>query len=298
MSTETKEPSFDLTKVHETNLKLLKEIDRICRKYKIKYALDSGTLLGAIRHQGFIPWDDDMDIGMPREDYERFLELAPGELTERYELLEARKTPGYVLPFAKLTRADTTFVEATDQDRTYHSGIFIDIFPFDLIYEDPKKRDKLLRRSWILARLCVLSEYKRPKLPQGLSPAKGAIAHFGCAVIHYGLRLLGQNGKELHQRYVDTMTRPAREGAEGLYTDAVLYRLEDNYGQTDVCYPAEVLFPTVTVPFDGMEAAVPGDYDRYLTRTFGDYMQLPPEDKRHCHFPAVLDFGDTEKEPV
>ena len=271
---------------------------RICDKHGLRYFCAYGTALGAIRHQGFIPWDDDMDIGMPREDYERFLELAPGELTERYALLEARRTKGYVLPFAKLTRADTTFVEATDQDRTYHSGIFIDIFPFDLIYEDPKKRDKLLRRSWMLARLCVLSEYRHPKLPQGLSPAKGAIAHFGCAVIHYGLRLLGQNGKKLHQRYVDTLTRAAREGESSLYTDAVLYRLEDNYGQTDVCYAPEVLFPTVTVPFDGMEAAVPGDYDRYLKRTFGDYMQLPPEDKRHCHFPAVLDFGDTEKEPV
>ena len=73
------EKSFDLTKVHEVNLKLLKEIDRICRKYKIKYALGSGTLLGAIRHGGFIPWDDDVDIFMPRRDYERLAEIWPAQ---------------------------------------------------------------------------------------------------------------------------------------------------------------------------------------------------------------------------
>ena len=88
MNTNKQEEAFDLTKVHETNLKLLKEIDRICRKYKIKYALDSGTLLGAVRHKGFIPWDDDVDVVFTRANYEMFAKVARRELPEGMSLVE------------------------------------------------------------------------------------------------------------------------------------------------------------------------------------------------------------------
>jgi lipopolysaccharide cholinephosphotransferase len=270
------------------------EFARICDAHGLRYFCAYGTALGAIRHKGFIPWDDDMDMGMPREDYEKFLQIAPAELGEHFELLEARRTPGYVLPFAKLTRSDTTFVEATDQDRTYHSGIFIDIFPFDLIWEDAAKRDKVEHKCWVLARLCVLSAYKKPKLPSTVTGWKKAVAYFGCGVIHYGLRLFGQTPKRLQERYAAVAATPAKEGATGLYADFVLYRFEDNYGQVDVVYKEETLLPPVQVPFDEITAAVPADWDTYLTQTFGDYMQLPPVDKRHCHTPAKLDFGSFE----
>lgn len=270
------------------------EFARICDKHGLRYFCAYGTTLGAIRHKGFIPWDDDMDMGMPRADYEKFLEIAPSELGEHFELLEARRTPGYVLPFAKLTRSDTTFVEATDQNRTYHSGIFIDIFPFDLIWEDAQRREKAEHKCWLLARLCVLSAYKKPKLPSSMAGWKRAVAYFGCGVVHYALRLCGQTPKKLHERYVAAACTPAKEGAKGLYADFVSYRLEDNYGQVDVTYTAECLFPTVQVPFDEIMAAVPQDWDTYLKYTFGDYMTLPPEDKRHCHFPAKLCFSNDE----
>jgi lipopolysaccharide cholinephosphotransferase len=281
-----------LRRLWDTEEDILKEFVRICQAHDLTYFCAYGTALGAIRHQGFIPWDDDMDLGMPREDYETFVRVAPQELGARYTLLESRTTQGYVMPFAKLTRSDTTFVEATDQNRTYHSGIFIDIFPFDRIYADAKKRDKLLHKCWMLARLCVLSEYPSPKMPAGLNPVVRAVAKLGCGVLHLGLKVCGQSKDKLYARYVRTAMQPAREGEQGLYTDAVLYRLEDNYGQVDVCYAEEVLFPPVEVPFDGMTVAVPHDYDAYLTRSFGDYMTPPPEHQRHCHFPAVLEFGD------
>lgn len=87
------EKSFDLTKVHEVNLKLLKEIDRICRKYKIKYALDSGTLLGAVRHGGFIPWDDDVDVMFTRKNYEMFAKVVRRELPGGHVLCGAERVP-------------------------------------------------------------------------------------------------------------------------------------------------------------------------------------------------------------
>ena len=88
MSVENETKTYDLSKVHAVNLKLLKEVDRICRKYKIKYALDSGTLLGAIRHGGFIPWDDDVDVVMTRSNYEKFLKVVRRELSEGMTFVE------------------------------------------------------------------------------------------------------------------------------------------------------------------------------------------------------------------
>ena len=271
---------------------IYQEFAAICDRHGLAYFAAYGTALGAIRHQGFIPWDDDMDFGMPREDYEKFMAVAPGELSDTFALLEPRTTKGYVMPFAKLTRRDTTFVEETDQDRTYHSGIFIDIFPFDPIYPDAQRRHKVLNRCWWLARLCVLSCYPSPKLPAGLSGPKASLARLACHVAHWGLRLTGQTTRRLYGRYLKTVTQPAREGERDLYADALTYRYEGNYGEEDACYPGNMLFPTCSVPFDGMEIPAPGDYDRYLTMTFGDYWQLPPEDQRHAHFPAVLTFAE------
>ena len=92
--TETAAKTYDLTKVHEANRKLLKEIDRICRKYKINYMMDSGTLLGAVRHQGFIPWDDDVDVVFTRQNFEMFMKVAPRELPVGMSVLRPEEIRG------------------------------------------------------------------------------------------------------------------------------------------------------------------------------------------------------------
>ena len=271
---------------------------RICDKHGLRYFAAYGTALGAVRHGGFIPWDDDMDFGMPRADYEKFMQVAPRELDSRYALLEPRTTPGYVMPFAKLTRADSTFIEATDQDRAYHSGIFIDIFPFDPIYPDEKRQEKVLHKCWVLARLMVLSTYRAPKLPAGTAGWKAALLKFACGAAHYALRLTGNRTEKLYRRYLDVIMTPAREGVHGLYADALQYRYEINYGPSGIFFADKLLFPTTEVPFDGETIAMPHDPAQYLTDIFGDYMQLPPENKRHAHTPAVLKFPASAGEPA
>ena len=112
-------------------LKLLRELDRICTKYDIPYWLDGGTLLGAIRHGGFIPWDDDIDVAMLRNDYYRFLEVAKTELRDDIYLQTRETDSDYPMFFAKLRDKYSTFHEPMYERLKCHKGIFLDIFPFD-----------------------------------------------------------------------------------------------------------------------------------------------------------------------
>ncbi|NQZ59778.1 MAG: LicD family protein, partial [Lentisphaeraceae bacterium] len=120
-----------LRKAQLIMLDMLIEFDAICKKHKLQYWLDSGTLLGAVRHQGFIPWDDDIDLSMPIEDYQRFLELAPGELSSEIFLQNTQTDKDFKFDYTKLRSNKASIVEFHEKDRqiNYHQGVFVDIFP-------------------------------------------------------------------------------------------------------------------------------------------------------------------------
>ncbi len=120
-----------LNKLHETLIELLDEFVRICKKHNLKYTLVAGTVLGAVRHSGFIPWDDDIDVGMLRPDYEKFLEVAPKELKDKYILDCFEQNKDYHLSFAKIKKNGTIFDEEAAHHMNNHKGIFLDVFPLD-----------------------------------------------------------------------------------------------------------------------------------------------------------------------
>jgi lipopolysaccharide cholinephosphotransferase len=137
-------PQDNLAKAQNVMLNLLEAFDRVCRANHLTYWLDHGTLLGAVRHSGFIPWDDDLDVTMPREDYERFLELAGDELPESIFLQTKASDPSTPVHYAKLRDRNSTYIDKWEEGRSdrYHQGIFIVIFPVNFIAFEKRTRYK------------------------------------------------------------------------------------------------------------------------------------------------------------
>lgn len=280
-----------LKKIREIELGLYHELARICDKHKLRFVTGFGTTLGAIRHNGFIPWDDDMDFLMPRKDFEKLIKVAPKELSGPYKLLEPRLTDGYVMSFAKLERDDSTFVEAVDKHFKYHCGIYIDIFPMDYWPQDVKKRDKVAFRCYVLLKLMVLATYKRPKFPKGLKGAKKIFSIVGCACISGFLKLFRITTRKLYKKYIRLASSTSREEAEGYVTDMCWCWIRKHH-MFGLQYKDEGLFTQLYHDFEDDKVPVPKDYEGYLTTAYRDYMKLPPEGSRHCHMPEVLIFPD------
>ena len=155
----------DLRKLQLLELRILKEIDRVCRELGITYFLDSGSVLGALRHGGFIPWDDDIDVGMLRKDYDKLLSVFTNELGEHYELLTPEIDSRYACTVTHVQRKNTVFVTEMTKDLKCNCRIFMDIFPFDNVPESESEQNKLLRKSTLYGKLLFLSGSGSPHIP-------------------------------------------------------------------------------------------------------------------------------------
>lgn len=131
-----------LRKVQLEQLCIAKEIKRVCDENGIQYFLDAGTLLGAVRHHGFIPWDDDLDIGMKRDEYERFCKIAPKALHKEFYWQEWRNDKEYALPFGKVRKRNTIYIEERSHILT-ENGFYVDVFPYDYAPTDENKRKNI-----------------------------------------------------------------------------------------------------------------------------------------------------------
>lgn len=238
-------------------LEMLSEVDRICKKYKIAYMLFAGTMLGAVRHKGFIPWDDDLDIVMLRDEYERFLELAEKELDPNTYYLQREFSSHWPMFFSKLRRNGTACIERyIPKDNKTHLGIYIDIFPCDNLYEN-----QVMRRLQFGASKIIIAKAlgKRGYITNNLVKKFFIIfsrlipAHFLINFVQY------KNGKGSNM--VHTFF-----GASSKYSKNI--------------YPRKWFLHTCPVLFERKLFPISLKYDEMLTQLYDDYMVPIPENKR------------------
>ena len=258
-----------LKKLQSVEIEILEIVHKICVENNIKYYLIAGSLLGAVRHKGFIPWDDDIDIAMPRNDYHRFQKLChEGILGDKYTLQDISTYSKYHLPFAKVRKNNTLFDEPAFEKLDCHKGIYIDIFPLDY----SKRNDGLLHRC------------KARFLPAWSWVIYMRVLNFKMSFLHQMLYYISKPLSIKKMALIrDKMASSCKSG--NYYT----------YWGSGWTYPIDWFDEPILLDFEGRKFYAPKQSHLVLTRIYGDYMKLPPESERRNHNPMKIVF-DTRKE--
>lgn len=273
-----------IRKMQQAQLEIYKDFEKLCAELELSFFVAYGAAIGAVRHKGFIPWDDDMDVGMLREDYNKLIKYMNEHPSDKYELITPETQAGCVLSFGKFSKKGTECIEAAHSYRNYTSGIAIDIFPYDETCEDMKERKRQAKGTWIWNRIMVLAEYKVPTLPETMGKTVRQICLLACLVLHHILRIFGITREKAYKKYLK-YARQYSNKEDVYYTDftdlteKVLLKKED-------------IFPVREVAFEDTTILTMHNLEKALSQLYGDYMQLPPEEQRHNHPPKYVDFGD------
>ena len=260
---ENKGNRLTLTEIKQVELGILDYIVDICNKYNLIYYLSYGTLIGAIRHKGFIPWDDDIDISMPRDDYEKFLKIASsGQTNSKYKCL-VPLVDGYYYEFAKVIDTSTIVEDVSVQST--ENGVWVDIFPLDGL----KKSDKISHLSLMILNRCRAASVNNhfPHKTRGVLLPIEYVFWKVCRLI--GFKTFLKKSLKLSSKYK--------------YSDSKYVGYASSYPAYNKYLLKEWFDKTILVEFEGRKYAAPVKYDEYLKMQYGNYMQLPPEEKRISH---------------
>jgi len=241
-------------------LDMLVEFDKICQKYNLKYWLDSGTLLGAVRHQGFIPWDDDIDLSMPIEDYNKFIEIAENELSSDIFFQTTQTDNKFPFDYIKLRSNKAKIVEFHEKDRDigYHQGVFIDIFPM-LTIPNSDFHKEFYDDIFKLIRLVSAKSLHTPN---------------------------GIDKPNIRHKLQDALDLMHLENSEKVIYGGQMPDISSWFDYDKV-------FPLQKIEFEGLEFYAPNDPHHYLENIYSfNYMELPPIDKRATHAEKIILLSD------
>lgn len=278
--------SKKMKKIWAVEIDLLAELLRVCRKYDIKIFAEGGTLLGAVRHKGMIPWDDDIDMAMLREDYDKLCEVADSEFQSPYFFQTEYTDPGSLRGHAQLRNSNTTAI--LDGERglfRFNQGIFIDIFPMDSVIDDKnlfrKQCRKINREKALALKLCNMSERYICNSTKGMKGIIKSILHPFAAPVISKLRLEERMYKKFEktcQKYNYALTdRISMLSFQ--CNNKLLYRYRSDL--------EEIIF----VPFEFIQIPIAKVYERGLRRQYGDYMQFVKGGSYHGSILFDVDKG-------
>lgn len=273
-----------LAQLKAVELSVLNAVGSLCDKFGINWWLDGGTCLGAMRHKGFIPWDDDIDIGMMRSDYDRFCNIAPAELPDGFSFHDSRNSPGYAAMFCKVYKDGTLFENQEGRDSGSAMGIFVDVFPYDLLYVEPELRSRQLKLALNAQRRSYLYHSGNITVPH--RGFLGSVEKAGCKVLHFIERASNKDPLE-YQRQFNRAIPDSSVGAVGRECLTLAWPNMNPISMDDI-------FPLAQAEFEGELYPVPRLTDKYLTTMYGDWRAIPKEEDRHTHLPLLIDFGNGE----
>ena len=248
----------DIQELRSIQIGILDEVHRFCEAHGLRYFLSSGTLIGAVRHKGYIPWDDDIDIYMPRKDYERFLEIYHDE-NGRYKAIDPQHEKHYYYTFAKVVDLRTKMVE--DETEGYEIGVYMDIFPVDYVTDDLQERESVFKQKKLLYKI------RRCKISQS-NPLQSRLAY-----IVYKCWPMTVKQIECKIRRLIVLEEPTH----------TVCNMTEAGPKIKGCFPAEDIASSVDIDFEGKRYKTMVGYKDYLERTYGDYMTLPPVEQRVTH---------------
>ena len=276
---------IELKKVQAAELMILKDFVSVCEENGLKYFALAGTTLGALRHGGFIPWDDDIDVGLLRADYDRVLEIFKRDFADKYTVVNGDGFSGYPLMTTRIIKNGTKFVEDSLKNIKCPLGIFLDVYAFDNAAKDEKARIKQTKKTWFYSKLLILKHIPFPVLP--FCGIKKKLCHCVTFLAWLFLNVFFVSHKYLYNKCkkYSTMYNGEDTGIYGYFCDT------DGFSQT---MSSNDIFPLRKMKFEDTEIYFPNESEKMLTAIYGDYMQLPPIEKRKNHYPYILDFGKEE----
>lgn len=269
-------------KLHQVDLEIVKHVVAICEKYNLKYFMLGGTMLGSIRHKGFIPWDDDIDLGMPRNDYERFLEIAEIELPDYLQVVNYKNTPTYQYYITRIQDTNVKVIEDRIGNDSKYTFASIDIFPID-----GTPNNKLLRIIYffrVLTHRALMSLHYKDSIDR--KRKRGFVERIFLSIME----------KIPFEKIIDPYKEKEKIdkllSSQNVATSNYIGNIMGAYRTREIV-PKEWYGQGKKYPFEDIELVGLDNYDEYLKFTYGDYMQLPPEDSRKTHF-SVVSIGDED----
>lgn len=267
--------SYDLKKLQNCILYIAKEIDRICKENSIEYSISAGTMLGAVRHNGFIPWDDDLDLLMTRSNYDKFKKVCENELGNEFEMIDWKNDNYYSNAFMKIMLKDTLTVQPGFENAKYKQGIFVDVFPVDNI---PDSKIKQFIQNLFTRACLIMLQCKDGAVRKRLNGVFDGAEFWLLRKLSYMLT---------HKKLVDLCEKEmTRYNGKSCSKASMI-----SFSYKKYAFPVNYYTGCIYAVFEDCKFMMLSEYKEILRQVYGDYMILPPENERESHSFVFVDFG-------